>query len=201
MLAVLALQLALPAVVTAGPRWSLPLLEVALLVPVAAANPVRLRRDVAWLRGLALLLAGGLAVANGVHLARLVVLVSSGGQTDARVLVQAALLIWVTNVAALGLLFWEVDRGGPFARDPRHGRVPDPPDLVFPQMTGVPGYDAQTWRPSFVDYLFVAFTTATAFSPTDALPVSGRAKLLMALGAAVALLTLAVVAARAVNVL
>ena len=68
-------------------------------------------------------------------------------------------------------------------------------------MSGVPGWDAETWRPSFTDYLFVAFTAATAFSPTDTMPLSARSKLLFTAASSVSLLTLAVVAARAVNVL
>ena len=101
----------------------------------------------------------------------------------------------------MALALWEVDRGGPFARDPRHARVESPPDLLFPQMSGVPGWDAGNWRPGFTDYLFVAFTAATAFSPTDTMPLSPRAKMLTAAAAGVSLLTLALVAARAINVL
>ena len=199
--AVLGLQLAMPRQVMAGPGWLLPALEVALLAPIAASNPVRLSRDTPWLRGAALALTGLLAAANAMHLVRLVIVLVSGDPTDPRLLVQAALLIWMTNVAAAGLAFWEMNRGGPFARDPRHARPNGRPDLLFPQMSGVSGWDAAAWRPTFTDYLFVAFTTATAFSPTDTMPLSPRAKLLMTATASVSLLTLAVVAARAVNVL
>ena len=198
--AVLGLQLAMPKEVVGDPRWLLPALEVGLLAPVAAANPVHLSKDTPWLRRAALALTGLLVAANAVHLLRFVTVVVSGAQTDARVLVQAALLIWLTNVAATALALWEADRGGPFARDPRHNRTPGRPDLLFLQMSGVPGWDAVAWRPSFTDYLFVAFTTATAFSPTDTMPLSPKAKLMMTAAASVSLLTLAVVAARAVNV-
>ena len=179
---VLLFQLVLPGEVTSGPSWLLPVLELALLAPVAFANPVRLSRDTPWLRLAALTLAALLALANAGQLVRLIVLV-------------------VTNVAAAALALWEMDRGGPFARDPRHGRPPGRPDLLFPQMSGVPGWDAETWRPSFTDYLFVAFTAATAFSPTDTMPLSARSKLLFTAASSVSLQTLAVVAARAVNVL
>lgn len=199
--AVLVLQLLLPGQVAAGPQWLLPALEVALLAPVAMANPVRLSRDTLWLRRAALALAGLVAAANAGNLVRLIAVVVTGERIAPQVLVRAALLIWVTNVAAEALALWEVDRGGPFARDPRHGRRPGRPDLLFPQMTGVPGWDAAAWRPSFTDYLFVAFTAATAFSPTDTMPLSARAKFMMTVAAGVSLLTLAVVAARAVNVL
>lgn len=198
---VLALQVSLPAEVTAGPRLLLPAIQVALLAPILVSNPVRLERDTPWLRAAAIALAGLLAAANATHLARLVAVVLSGRTIDPRVLVQAALLIWVTNVAATALALWEMDRGGPFARDPRHGRELGRPDLLFPQMTGAPGWDADTWRPTFTDYLFTGFTAATAFSPTDTLPLSGRAKWLMTATASISLVTLALVAARAVNVL
>ncbi len=199
--AVLGLQLALPSEVTSAAWWLLPALEAALLIPVAAANPMQLKRDTPWLRGAALALTGVLAAANAVHLIRLIAVLVSGSQMAPRTLVQAALLIWVTNVATTALALWEIDAGGPFARDLRHARPRERPDLLFPQLTGVPGWDAATWRPSFVDYLFVAFTCATAFSPTDTLPLSARAKFVMTVSAGVSLLTLAVVAARAVNIL
>ena len=199
--AVLGLQLALPGEVTAGPRWLLPALEIALLAPVAVANPVRLTKDGPWLRRAALALIGVLAAANALHLLRLITVLLSGATIDPRTLVQAALLIWVTNVATMALALWEIDSGGPFARDPRHVLAHGRPDLLFPQMTGVPGWDAATWRPTFIDYLFVAFTAASAFSPTDTMPLSARAKLITTAAATVSILTLAVVAARAVNVL
>jgi hypothetical protein len=198
---VLALQLVLPGQIAAGPRWLAPGLELALLVPLVATNPVRLSKETAVLRMLALALVASLAGVNLLHLLRLIAVVTSGSQTDPRLLVQAALLIWTTNVVTAALALWETDCGGPFARDPRHDHRSDRPDLLFPQMTGVPGWDAATWQSSFVDYLFVAFTAATAFSPTDTLPLSARAKILVTATASVSLLTIAVVAARAVNAL
>jgi hypothetical protein len=200
-LVALGLQLALPGEVTAGPRWLFPALEAALLVPVVIGNPIKLKNDATALRVVAIALVAAVALANAVHLFRLISFLLSGTKTDAKVLVLAAALIWVTNLAAVALVFWEVDRGGPFARDPRHKQTPGRPDLLFPQMTGVPGWDANRWYPAFSDYLFVALTTATAFSPTDTMPLSPRAKLVMGAGSIVSLLTIAVLAARAVNVL
>jgi hypothetical protein len=200
-LAVLGLQLVLPQEVAAAARWLAPVLELALLAPIVATNPVRLSKETTVLRLLALLLVASLACVNVLHLARLIAVVTSGARADPGVLVQAALLIWSTNVVTAALAMWETDRGGPFARDPRHHRPSDRPDLLFPQMSGVPGWDAATWHPSFVDYLFVAFTAATAFSPTDTLPLSARAKLLITATASISLLTVALVAARAVNAL
>ncbi|MDQ4052342.1 MAG: hypothetical protein M3237_06525 [Actinomycetota bacterium] len=200
-LAVLGLQVVLPHQVAAGPWWLTPALELILLLPLVVTNPVRLARETAALRSVALLLVLALSAVNAVHLGRLVVVVTSGRTTDPRVLVQAALLIWTTNVVTGALALWELDRGGPFARDPRHDRPAGRPDLLFPQMTGVPGWDAGNWWPSFLDYLFVAFTAATAFSPTDTMPLSGRAKLVVTAIGSVSLVTIGVVAARAVNAL
>lgn len=105
-------------------------------------------------------------------------------------------MVLVTNVVGVAVVFWELDRGGPQARDPRHPAQEDEPDLLFPQMT-VDGYAA--WRPAFVDYLFVAFTASTAFSPTDAMPLSRSFKVLFMIASGTALTTVAVVAARAIN--
>ena len=117
-----------------------------------------------------------------------------------KVLVKSALLIWATNVVAFAVWLWEVDRGGPFARAPEHAREAERADLLFPQMT-VELDGSKTWIPGFTDYLYVSFTNATAFSPTDTMPLTARTKVLMGVESAISLLTIAVVAARAVNVL
>lgn len=199
--AVLALQLLLPQEIAAGPPWLLPVLEGALLVPILVTNPVRLTRDEPWLRGVALVLVALIAATNALNLLLLVLQLAAGHAMTGRILVHAALHIWVTNVAAAALALWEIDRGGPFARDPASERRPERPDLLFPQMTGVPGWDAKSWRPGFSDYLFTAFTAATAFSPTDVMPLSPRAKLIIGIASGISLLTIALVAARAVNIL
>lgn len=200
-LAVLALQLVLPRQVSPSPRFLVPLLELVLLVPIVAANPLRLTRETRGLRLLGLLLVAALFAVNVMHLGQLVSMVTSGASTDPKSLVEAALLIWTTNVVVVALGLWETDRGGPFARDPRHPPKSDRPDLFFPQMSPIPGWDPDTWLPSFVDYLFVAFTAATTFGPADTLPLSARAKLLVGSASAVSLVTVGVIAARAVNAL
>lgn len=200
-LVVLVLQFALPRQMGGWLRWVLPAIEVALLIPLLVTNPLTLRRDSPQLRIAAVALAAVMATANALSLLLLVIQLLHHEWDDPTLLVQAGMLIWLTNVAAVSVGLWELDRGGPFARDPRHERDPDRPDLLFPQMTGVPGWDADRWRPGFADYLFVAFTSATAFSPTDTLPLSVRAKLLMSLAAGVSLVTVGVLLARAVNVL
>jgi hypothetical protein len=198
--AVLILQLIVPTEIIAFPRWVMPALGAALLLPLVWTNPFHLRRDEPWLRWFELVLLAVLVLVNALYLAGLIFYLSSGSTNDGKVLVKAALLIWVTNVVAFAVWYWEVDRGGPFARAPEHERDAERADLLFPQMTvDLPGWER--WLPGFTDYLFVSFTAATAFSPTDTMPLTARVKTLMGVQSAISLLTIAVVAARAVNVL
>ena len=185
------------------PRWwpALVAVEMLLLVPLVATNPLSLDRDHPLLRAAAVGLAALLMLANGTRLAELFIAMVGKDNLSAAALIGSGALIWSTNIVATAVVFWELDRGGPFARDPRHRRRELPADLLFPQLTGVPEVDPKAWRPSFVDYFFVAFTTGTAFSPTDTMPLTGRLKILMMAAALVSLATIAIVAARAVNIL
>jgi hypothetical protein len=197
---VLALQLAVPAQITQLPRWLLPAIGVALLIPLVWMNPFHLRMDEPWLRYIELVLLAVLVLINAIYLIGMIAFLDSGHSTDGMVLVKAALLIWVTNVVAFAVWYWEIDRGGPFARMPEHEHEEERADLLFPQMTvDLPGW--QGWLPGFTDYLFVAFTAATAFSPTDTMPLTARTKALMSVQSGISLLTIAIIAARAVNVL
>jgi uncharacterized membrane protein len=196
-LAVIALHLALPESLTAGPRWVAPALESALLVVLLVANPTRITRESRDARMLSLVLVAVIAAANAVSLTELVRLLLAGGMATGRELVGAAVGVWLTNVVVFGLVFWEVDRGGPHARSLGHGRRAD---LLFPQMTLDDPAEA-SWSPSFVDYLYVSFTNSTAFSPTDAMPLSPRAKLAMLAQALLSFVTVGLVVARAVNIL
>ena len=112
-------------------------------------------------------------------------------------LLTAGIESWVTNVLAFSIVYWDVDRGGPEKRVNPSGMRPD---WLFPQ-AGVPDEAAPGWCPTYVDYLFLAFSTATAFSATDVAPITDRAKLLMMLESCVSLATLTIVASRALNVL
>lgn len=201
-LVVLLLQLGLPVEMGGLPRYVIPAVELALLVPVALSNPLTLERDSGVIRSLAVVLSVLVLAANALILlllVRHVIMHDTVGRMPPGSLVRAGILIWVTNVAAAAVAFWELDRGGPFARDPEHPRESRRPDLLFPQQTGIPGWDAERWRPGFGDYLFVAFTAATAFSPTDTLPLSFPAKLVTGLASAVSLVTVGILVARAVN--
>ncbi|TDX02746.1 DUF1345 domain-containing protein [Kribbella sp. VKM Ac-2566] len=198
--AVLALQVLVPTQINALPRWLMPLLGGLLLLPLVWMNPFHLRRDEPWLRSVELVLLAVLVAVNAYYLAGMIFFLNNGEAGDGKVLVKSALLIWVTNVVAFAVWYWEIDRGGPFARAPEHERETERADLLFPQMTvDLEGWKG--WLPGFTDYLFVSFTAATAFSPTDTMPLTARTKMLMGIQSAIALLTVAIVAARAVNVL
>ena len=142
----------------------------------------------------------GLIVAGNV--AGLALLISSlvttrsadigGGQ-----LLMTAAVIWVANIIAFAVWYWEVDDGGPFARANKERRTPD---FQFPQDEN-PALAAPGWRPALSDYVYVAVTNSIAFSPTDAMPLTHRAKLFMGLEAGVSGVTVLVVAARAINIL
>jgi uncharacterized membrane protein len=196
-LGVAALHLALPERFIPGPRWGVPLLETVLIGALLAANPTRITRESRDARWLSLALVAVVAAANSVSLIQVVRLLLSGGATSGRDLVAAAVGVWLTNVVLFGLVFWELDRGGSHARSIGRDRRPD---LLFPQMTlDDPAWSS--WSPSFVDYLYVSFTNSTAFSPTDTMPLTARAKLAMLAQALLSFVTVGLVVARAVNIL
>jgi hypothetical protein len=113
-------------------------------------------------------------------------------------LLSSSIAVWATNVLMFSLLFWQLDRGGPALRA---SATPNRPDWIFPTDDAEPDAAPPDWRPGFIDYLFLGFSTATAFSTTDALPLTGRAKLAMMTESSISLVTLVVVAARAINIL
>ena len=194
-----ALQLSLPARLTMPPRLLLPALELLLLIGLTVADPGRIDRRERHLRMLGILVIAAVSLANMWSAARLVSeLLRAKPIVDsaARLIVNGG-SIYLTNIIAFALLYWELDRGGPAART--HG-IEIYPDFLFPQM-GAPDLAPPDWEPNFVDYLYVSFTNATAFSPTDVMPLSRPAKAAMALQSTVALATVALVIARAINVL
>lgn len=119
------------------------------------------------------------------------------GNVQAMPLIYTAISIWCCNMLAFALLYWEIDRGGP---DARASGSPGYPDFDFPAYTD-PSRVPPGWRPGFVDYLFIAFTTTTAFGPTEAMPLTARAKLLMMIQSIVSLITIVVIAARAIGII
>lgn len=192
------LQLATPAELAFDPRWLLPAVELGLLAALVAANPYRVNRESSVLRGLSLVLVAIATLAVMWSAGRLVlVLVRGGGARDPEDILLSGAVIWLTNVIVFALWFWELDRGGPAARaNARRIR----PDFLFAPMT-TPELVHPDWEPEFVDYLYLAFTNAAAFSPTDTLPLSRWAKLAMMLQATISVTIVALVIARAVNIL
>jgi uncharacterized membrane protein len=192
----LVLYLTLPTKLILGPSWLMPGLELLLVIGLWLDRPRQDRAEARRERRVVLALLGMVALANLASLELLVHYLLHGGKAGGRPLLLSSIVIWLTNVAVFALWFWQLDRGGP---DRRARGDDEAPDFLFVQMTE-PTL-APDWTPSFFDYLYLSFTNSTAFSPTDTLPLTGRAKLLMMVGALISLITVLLVAARAVNVL
>ena len=191
------LQLATPASMAFRPTWALPALELALFVVLMIASPTRINRESTVLRIVGLALVAVATWATAWSAARLIYEVVHGSfGNDAQHLLLTGGAIWLTNVIVFALWYWEIDRGGPAAR--AHARRTHP-DFLFAQMSA-PDLADKDWEPEFVDYLYLSFTNATAFSPTDTLPLTRWAKLAMMFQSGVSLATVALVVARAVNI-
>jgi hypothetical protein len=198
-LAAMVLTLLLPSEFRLGPAWLLPILEGALLIVLIVGDPGRISRRSSALRGTSIALVTVLIGQSLWSTARLIdELIVGGSHTDkAGPLLAAASVVWISNNIAFALLYWEIDSGGAAAR--AYG-LPEFPDLAFPQELN-PHLAPPNWRPRFIDYLYLAFTNATAFSPTDVMPVVPWAKITMTVQAVISLSILGLVVARAVNVL
>jgi uncharacterized membrane protein len=193
-----AISFALPAQYTLGPRWVFPALALAILVPLTIAAPRRVAAESRSLQMAAIALIGVMMLSNVLSLSRLIhLLIFDPKNVAGSSLLGSAAGIWLMNVIVFALWYWELDRGGP---DERLDAAHRSPDFLFPQMS-TPGCAEPGWSPAFVDYLYIAFTNATAFSPTDTLPLSRWAKVLMLVQSTASLLTVTLVAARAVNIL
>ncbi|HEV7185431.1 MAG TPA: hypothetical protein VGN33_13120 [Leifsonia sp.] len=193
----LVLLLFIPDRVQLLPVWVVPTIGALLLVPLLILNPRRLRRETFWSRWASISLAILLVLANQVTVVLTIDRLLDGQAKGADVLL-TALQVWVSSVISFGLVFWELDRGGPVARRGDRTWNTARPDFRFPQY-GVPG--EELWRPGYVDYGYVAMTNMMAFSPTDAMPLTIRAKLLMAYQSLTGFVLLALVISRAVNIL
>ena len=206
------LQLLASERVSVGPKLLAPGLELALLVPLSVGTALTHRsareadspaeaadvmRRARLMRLLSLSLTALVSLVNLGSLALLIreLLVGRGGEGPTLLLDATA--IWLTNIIAFTLWFWSLDRQGAAIQSVGES---GPPDFLFPQMLAE-AQPSPDWRPRFIDYLYLAFTNATAFSPTDTMPLTGRAKLVMMLEASISLVTIAVVASRAVNIL
>jgi uncharacterized membrane protein len=182
-----------------GPRWLLPAVAVVLIVALVGVHPHRMQQQSPLGRAVVLISLGILAFSNFSSGARLVseILGRRNGSADPIHLLLSGASIWLTNVIVFGLLYWAFDRGGPAARANATRQYTD---FMFPQMSD-PSSAPPGWEPTLVDYLYLAFTNATAFSPTDVMPLTRPAKMAMLIQSALSLVLIGLVLARAVNIL
>ena len=197
-LATILLQLLLPTRLYEGPKWILPALEGALLIALVISAPQRLEAPHSVRRMLMLALTAMVTIANGIALVLLAHLLLNHNVTSGHELVIAGSDIWLTNVLLFAFWYWELDRGGPGVRA---GGCDGSPDFQFPQMTDEVAALLPGWRPQFADYLYLSLTNATALSPTDTMPLSVQAKMIMGLQSLISLVTIGLVVSRAVNIL
>jgi hypothetical protein len=199
-LAVIFLLAVLPDRIRLLPMWVSYAVGFGVLIPVGAVGLTA--ASLRWLRVeravtlFFFLVAGTSTLAN---LANLIgAMVNRSAEISGLQLLTSSIAVWVTNVLMFSMLYWQIDRGGPEARVNDESTRPD---WLFPQ-EGAPAEDvSQGWQPTFIDYLYLGYSTATAFSTTDAMPLTPRAKLLMMLESTISLMTIVVVASRAINIL
>lgn len=194
----LVLILLIPEKVQLLPSWVVPALGVLLLTPLIAFNPRRLTRETSWSRWVALTLAMLLTVANQITVVLTITQLLTGHAQGSTVLL-TALQVWVSNVIAFGLVYWELDRGGPIARRQDALWETGQADFRFPQNDDKS--NDPSWRPVYLDYFYVALTNMMAFSPTDTMPLTVRAKMMMGYQSLAGFILLALVISRAVNIL
>ena len=205
--AAILLYAALPNDLLVGPRYVIPAFELAILAVVIAVNPIKMTRETRYGRIAALALTFVIMATNLISLILLLHRLISTGTSQAGPLLLAALQVWLTNVIVFGLAFWELDRGGPIER--RHVERQEMPraDFRFPQDEDRDTIDevakgssvVSGWLPRYIDYAYVSLTNSSAFSPTDTMPLTTRAKLLMAMESTMALITSVVVIAKGVG--
>jgi hypothetical protein len=197
--AVMVMTLLLPHDLVTRPRWGVPLVEGVLLVAVIVADPGKIDLISPRVRALSITLIALLVVTTLWCTMQLIAELIRGGPAtqSGGALLAAGGIVWLSNCLSFGLLYWELDSGGPAVR--AHG-LPAHPDFAFPQQLN-PEIAPQHWRPRFVDYMYLGFTSATAFSPTDAMPLRAWNKIAMMAQSAISLVLLGLVIARAVNVL
>jgi hypothetical protein len=196
---VLFLLAVVPHHVQVMPVWVFHLSALAVLVVMAAvtltpANTLWQRIE----RMLIILLAVAYIANTIVELVDMIGIITlHPSKSNAFSLLSSSVAIWVANVLTFSMLYWQIDRGGPYARA---SKLSVKPDWLFPQ-AATPEDAPPDWQPLFPDYLFLGYNTATAFSPTDALPLTRRAKMLMMIESTISLLTLVIIVSRAINVL
>ena len=172
-------------------------IQAILLIALVVVNPHHIASEDALPRRISLALVGVMSIANLSSVFKLIFALLNGGVSDAKHLLMVGGSIWITNVVVFALWYWEFDRGGPAARARAKYHIPD---FMFPQMSD-PDLSAPHWAANFFDYLYISFTNSSAFSPTDVLPLTRWAKALMLVQSLTSLVVVALVIARAVNIL
>jgi uncharacterized membrane protein len=198
-LAVGGLYAALPPELTMGPRWLFPSVVLTLVIPTIVTHQTKRHRlNIA----LGFAVDGVLTLGLIISVILLISTLPTHGVTPQELLLSAASL-WITNILVFALWYWRLDAGGPHQRDRRSKHAEG--SFLFPQITmsekALKDAGQQNWSPEFIDYLFLAFNTSTAFSPTDVPVLTKWAKILMMLQSLLSLLIIALLAARAVNLL
>ncbi len=202
-----ALYTLLPDPIRLGPRLVVPAVEVVLLAALLITNPRRNTQETRTSRWVSMVLAAVVVGTNLVALGLLVADLVAGRAEEPGLLLLAGLQVWATSVIGFALVYWELDRGGPVARSRRARTDLPPADWRFSQdenddavtEVAMSASGRSGWMPVFVDYLYLSLTNSSAFSPTDTMPLSSRAKLLMGAQATAALLVTLVIVARAVG--
>ena len=190
------------------PRLVLIGIAVLMFIPLIVLNPHRLTRETSWSRWLSISLGLVLVLGNLVDMGSLIFDLVSGSTLGYLILL-TALQVWVANIVAFAIVYWEMDRGGPVSRGTQPRDKLGRPDFKFVQddnadsVTEIRNQSSEIadWRPGFIDYLYLSLTNMTAFSPTDTMPLSSRAKMLMGLQSVCGFILLALVIARSVNIL
>ena len=188
------LQLTISADLQAGPRYFIPLLEVLLVFIVTITAPLRHSRTPALHKLISLMLIGIISFANATQLILITNALLHGSGVHGKDLLISAAAIFITNIIMFSLWYWELDSPGLSGQHNPNKQD----DFLFTQQTN-PKY--KNWQPAYADYLYLSVTNSTAFSPTDTLPLTHSAKLLMSAQALISLLTIVLVTARAVNIL
>lgn len=206
-LVALALYATLPSSFLPPVRYTVVAIGLVLFVILLFINPVRYNKQTKWSRRLSIIQTLILGAANQVALVQLISQLVTAGKDDGPTILLAAVQVWITNVIVYALIYWEIDRGGPVTRTQAQRKDIPPADFRFPQdedHDAVNEVAARSsvkinWTPSFADYLYFSGSNSMAFSPTDAMPLSHRAKMLMMIESFTGFVILALVIARAVS--
>lgn len=194
------LNWALPERLSILPTWAAYVIGLLMILPfvvveLTSGKPLFLKIE----RYMLIAFLIFVSIGNLVNLSRLTkeMIIGSTNLTGLQLL-ESSVVFWVINVMLFSLLFWMVDRGGP---EGRIKKVESKPDFLFPQESAPEGYIQADWRPVYIDYLYLGYSTATAFSTTEVAPITSRAKMMMLIESAISLVTILIVAARAINIL